>query len=42
MIFLLTLGAVAGFAIIPDPMWANVSLFAALLLSYIGIRSHGN
>ncbi len=42
MILLLVLAAVAGFILIPDPMWANISLFAALLLSYAGIRLYGN
>lgn len=42
MILLLAIAAVGGFILIPDPMWANVSLFAALLFSYMGIRIYGN
>ena len=42
MILLLALAALVGFILIPDPMWANISLLAALLLSYIGIRVYGH
>jgi hypothetical protein len=42
MIVLLALAAIGGAILIPDPMWANISLFAALLFSYAGIRLYGN